>query len=66
MLVRLGDGREVECGSGIQRLSPGPVPEVLASERCIPVTVHSRKGHDAAAPFSVFLHARGAPDLEIG
>jgi hypothetical protein len=32
MLVRIGDGREVEC-IRYERAPPGPWPEVLASER---------------------------------
>ena len=37
MLVTLGDGRVVECASGVTRLPPGPMPKVLASEVARPM-----------------------------
>jgi hypothetical protein len=37
MLVKLGDGRVVECASGIRRLPPGPMPTTLAAEAVWPM-----------------------------
>lgn len=34
MDVLLGDGRRVECASGITKVSPGPMPLVLDAEIC--------------------------------
>jgi hypothetical protein len=45
MLVTLGDGRVVECASGIQKLDAGPMPRVLASEVSRPMSgtpIHDR------------------------
>jgi hypothetical protein len=38
MKVVLGDGRTVECPTGIRRLPSGPMPDVLASEVARPMS----------------------------
>lgn len=40
MRVTLGDGRVVECSTGITKCAPGPVPETLASEVVRPAANH--------------------------
>ena len=44
MRVKLGDGRTVECPTGITKLPAGPMPETLATEMARPTVVRRREG----------------------